>query len=63
MNGVAVEQQFFGERGLAGIRVRDDRKSAARVDCSRKRGWCGQSCHGYKKLTATRFSAMAVPKL
>ena len=29
MNGTAVEQKFLGQRRLTGIRVRDNRKSAA----------------------------------
>jgi hypothetical protein len=32
LDGAAVEQELFGERGLTGIRVGDDRKGAATLD-------------------------------
>jgi hypothetical protein len=32
LNGAAEQQQFFGERGLTGIRVRDNSECAAAGD-------------------------------
>jgi len=38
LDGTAEEQQFFGQRGLAGIRVRDDRKGAPLGDIAQDFG-------------------------
>ncbi len=41
IDGAAEQQQLFGQRGLAGVRMRDDRESAAAGDLSGKRGTRG----------------------
>ena len=47
LDGAAVEQELLGQRGLAGVRVRDDREGPAAGDLGRQRGRVGGSVeHG-----------------
>ena len=45
LNGAAEQQQLFGQRRLAGIRVRNDRERAPVGDVAHKIGWKGSVTH------------------
>src|SRR5207302_5332729 len=45
LNGAAEQQQLFGQRRLAGVRVRNDRERAPVGDVAHKIGWKGSVTH------------------
>ena len=73
LNGAAEQQEFFGERRLAGVGVRDDRKSPSPTDFGRKIAHeCGSVVAGAAAaqreledgciLTAVRRLVVAAPR-
>src|SRR3546814_7148422 len=44
MDGAAEQQQLFGQRGLAGVRMRDDGKRTPGADGARVRFWGARNC-------------------